>query len=255
MREILELPKREEKPRNSGITHVLDKGAGIRAVEDLIETAGNIIDIVKLGWGTSMVTQNLEEKIKVYRENDIPVCLGGTLLEVFIAQNRIDKYISFLKDLGIRLLEVSNGVLDINRHEKLALIEELAKDFVVISEVGKKEPGAETDITEWVDDVRQELSAGAWKVVAEGRESGTVGLYDDSGTVKEDFVNMISKQIDLKNVIFETPAKNQQIWFLKRFGSNVNLGNIAAADVIALETLRLGLRGDTLRDIHLKNDC
>lgn len=253
-KDLLDLPDRSVKPRSSGITHILDKGLGLGAVEDYLDMASSYIDIVKLGWGTSYITQNIEDKLALYAKYDIPVCFGGTLLEAFIAQDKIDKYSSWLKELGVEHLELSDGSITLEHSEKLALIEKLSKNFKVLSEVGSKDASVVVAPYKWVKYIKDELNAGAWKVIAEGRESGTVGIFRDSGEIRTGLIEEIVNEIDPHNLIFEAPQKSQQVWFIKQFGANVNLGNIAPDEAIPLETLRLGLRGDTLAHFNGKID-
>ena len=251
MLDFIQLPAREDKPRRSGLTHVLDKGAGVRQIEDLLETSGEFIDIVKLGWGTGYVTANLADKLAVYRAGGIPVCFGGTLLEVAIAQGKFAAYCQTAHRLGLTHVEFSTGVLEMEVEEKADYVRRLAREFTVLAEVGSKDSSAVVDPHHWADEIKAFKQSGAWKVIAEARESGTVGLYRSSGEVRCGLVEEISAAASLTDIIFEAPQKHQQVWFIKQFGPAVNLGNIAADDVIPLETLRLGLRGDTLPDFHL----
>jgi phosphosulfolactate synthase len=250
MTDFLTLPERSPKPRTTGITHVLDKGLGPSQVQDLLAVAADGIDIVKLGWGTAAVTTNLPAKIAAYRERDVPVCLGGTLLEVVLKQGKLEEYVRWAKDLGIDHLEVSDGTIALDHDEKTAVIKRLTKDFTVLSEVGSKSEDVIFAPKRWVEMIEKELAAGAWKVIAEGRESGTVGLYHADGAVKKGLIDEIREAIDPGQLVFEAPGKKQQVWFIKHFGSDVNLGNIAPEEVISVETLRLGLRGDTLLHFH-----
>jgi len=251
MLNFLDLPSRPSKPRQVGITHVIDRGIGLRALEDMLETCAEFIDIVKLGWGTGYITANLKAKIAAYQAAGIPVCFGGTLTEAAIAQGKLDAFRRTLERLGIHHVEFSTGVLEMSIEEKARYIHELAKDFTVLSEVGSKDADVVVAPYRWLEEIEAELSAGAWKVIAEARESGTVGLYRKTGEVRMGLVEEITSRVDPGRLIFEAPQKRQQVWFIKQFGPNVNLGNIATNDVIPLETLRLGLRGDTLRDFHL----
>jgi phosphosulfolactate synthase len=252
MLDFLDLPPRPKKPRQKGITHVIDRGMGLRALEDMLDTCAEFIDIAKLGWGTGYVTANLETKIAAYQAAGIPVCFGGTLTEVAIAQGQLDALRRTLERLEIRHIEISTGVLEMSLEEKTGYIHELAKDFVVLSEVGSKDADVVVAPYRWLEEIEAELAAGAWKVIAEARESGTVGLYRKTGEVRMGLVEEIVSRVDPGKLIFEAPRKAQQVWFIRQFGPNVNLGNIATGDVIPLETLRLGLRGDTLRDFHLE---
>jgi len=229
------------------VTHVLDKGLSVAEVDGMVEVAGGAVDIVKLGWGTAVATGNLEAKLARYREHGIPVVLGGTLTELAIAQDRLDDLIAWVHELGLGHFEISDGTIALPHDRKLALIERLASDFVVLSEVGSKDDtGAITPPYRWVEMMRAELAAGAWKVIAEGREAGTAGIYRPTGEIREGLINEIVHEIDPSRIMFDAPRKAQQVWLVRRFGSDVSLGNIAPSDVLALETLRLGLRSDTL---------
>ncbi len=250
MLDFFSLPTRSEKPRDVGVTHVMDKGMGLRQVEDLLDTCSDYIDIVKLGWGTGYVTQNVLDKIKVYREAGIPVCFGGTLLEVAILQKRFDAFRDMARAAGITHVEISNGVIDMSMKEKARYIRELAKEFTVLSEVGSKDSEKIIPPFRWVELIQSDLDAGAWKVICEARESGTVGLYFGSGEARAGLIDEIVAKVDPADLIFESPQKAQQVYMVQKLGSEVNLGNIASSEVIALETLRLGLRGDTMADFH-----
>jgi phosphosulfolactate synthase len=243
---FLDLPTRSPKPRERGITHVLDRGLSLAEVDGLIEVAGGSVDLVKLGWGTALATGNLEPKLARYAAHGIPVVLGGTLAEVAIAQDKLDPYTDWLRELGIKHVEISDGTIDLPHAEKVAIIERLARDFVVLSEVGSKDREEIMAPYLWVEQIEAELAAGAWKVIAEARESGTVGLYRDSGEPRMGLIDEIVHTIDIDRLIFEAPQKDQQVWFLKTYGREVNLGNIAPDEVLSLETLRLGLRSDTV---------
>jgi phosphosulfolactate synthase len=236
-------------PPDSGLTHVIDKGLGPRAWEDVLETAGDYISIVKLGWGTAAVTQNLDRKLEVLREK--PVVIGGTFFEVVYAQGQLDAYKSWLNGLGIRHVELSDGTIDIPRDRKLELIAEFARDFTVLSEVGSKDSSIEYSAEEWTRWLREELDAGAWKVITEAREGGTAGIFDSAGGMRTELIGEIAEAVGTENVVFEAPTKAAQVWFIKQFGPHVNLGNIPPDEVIPLETLRLGLRGDTLKEVLL----
>ena len=236
-------------PPDSGLTHVIDKGLGPRAWEDILETAGDYISIVKLGWGTAAVTQNLDRKLEVLREK--PVVIGGTFFEVVYAQDQLDAYKSWLNGLGIRHVELSDGTIDIPRDRKLELIAEFARDFTVLSEVGSKDSSIEYSAEEWTRWLREELDAGAWKVITEAREGGTAGIFDSAGGMRTELIGEIAEAVGTESVVFEAPTKAAQVWFIKQFGPHVNLGNIPPDEVIPLETLRLGLRGDTLKEVLL----
>jgi phosphosulfolactate synthase len=242
-----------ETHAHDGFTHVIDKGLGPRAWEDVLETSGAYIDIVKLGWGTAYVTQNLQRKLEVLRAAEKPVVLGGTFLEAVIAQDKVDEYKSWLEELGLRHVEVSDGVIDLPRERKLELIAELARDFTVLSEVGSKDADVVFAPYQWVEWIKEELAAGAWKVITEGREGGTAGIYRPSGEMRTGLVDEIVHEVPIADLVFEAPTKSSQAWLIKHFGPSVNLGNIPPDEVIALETLRLGLRGDTLKEVLLGN--
>jgi phosphosulfolactate synthase len=247
MRDLLDLPDRSAKPRQEGITHVIDRGLSIAEVDGLVEVAGDSVDIVKLGWGTAIATANLQRKLERYREHGIPVVLGGTLTELAIAQGRLEELIAWVGELELAHFEISDGTITLDHDRKLELIRRLAQDFTVLSEVGSKDDtGAITPPYRWVEQMRKELEAGAWKVIAEGREAGTAGIFRPTGEVREGLIDEIVHDIDPRRIMFDAPRKHQQVWFVRRFGSEVNLGNIAPGDVLALETLRLGLRSDTL---------
>jgi phosphosulfolactate synthase len=244
---FLELPARSAKPRELGVTHILDKGLSLADVDGLMEVAGNSVDIVKLGWGTAVATANLEPKLERYRHYGVPVVLGGTLTELAIAQDRFDQLVAWVRKLGLRHFEISDGTISLEPARKLELIAQLAEDFQVLSEVGSKDDtGAITPPYRWVEQMGEELEAGAWKVIAEGREAGTAGIFRPTGEVREGLIDEIVHGIDQGKIMFDAPRKHQQVWFVRRFGAEVNLGNIAPDDVLSLETLRLGLRSDTL---------
>jgi phosphosulfolactate synthase len=242
---FLELPERSAKPRERGVTHVLDRGLSVADVDGLMEVAGDSVDIVKLGWGTAVVSANLLPKLACYRRHGLTVVLGGTLTEVALRQRRVDGLIAWLRELGLDHVEVSDGTVPISAADKRALITRLARDFTVLSEVGSKDAEMIMAPYRWVEEIEAELVAGAWKVIAEARETGTAGIYRPDGEVRMGLIDEIAHAVDPNRMIFEAPRKQQQAFFLHRFGSNVNLGNIAPNDVLSLETLRLGLRSDT----------
>jgi phosphosulfolactate synthase len=240
-----------ETPAHNGLTHVLDKGLGPRAWEDVLETSGAFIDIVKLGWGTAYVTQSLQRKLDVLRSAGKPVVIGGTFLEAVLVQDKLDEYKSWLSELGLQHVEVSDGVIDLPRERKLELIADLARDFTVLSEVGSKDAEIVFAPYQWVEWIKEELAAGAWKVITEGREGGTAGIYRPTGEMRTGLVDEIVHEVPVDDLVFEAPTKESQAWFVKQLGPSVNLGNIPPDEVIALETLRLGLRGDTLKEVLL----
>jgi phosphosulfolactate synthase len=235
--------------RHVGLTHVIDKGLGPRAWDDLLEVAGDHISIVKLGWGTAYVTRNLERKLDVLR--DKPVVIGGTFFEVVYLKGQIDEYKRWLDELGLTHVEISDGTVEIPRERKLELIADFARDFTVLSEVGSKDSSVEYTVDEWTGWLNEELEAGAWKVITEAREGGTAGIFDSSGGMRTELIAEIANVVGPANIIFEAPTKAAQAWFVKQFGPSVNLGNIPPDEVIPLETLRLGLRGDTLKEVLL----
>ncbi|MBX2980862.1 MAG: phosphosulfolactate synthase [Flavobacteriales bacterium] len=239
------IPERSTKPREDGLTMVMDKGLAIRQAEDLIAASGHLIDLVKLGFGTSFVTPNLKEKIALYQKAGMRVYLGGTLFEAFVARGAFKDYVKLLDKLGLDTAEVSDGSITMSADEKCKFISTLAKHRTVLSEVGSKESGILISPAKWVRMMRSELDAGSWKVIAEARESGNVGIYRPSGHAHTALVSRILAKIPAKDILWEAPQKSQQVWFIKQLGANTNLGNIAPDDVIPLETLRLGLRGDT----------
>ncbi len=242
---LTHIPARSTKPREEGLTMVMDKGLAMRQAEDMIEASGAMIDIVKLGFGTSVVSNNTREKIKLYQGAGMRVYLGGTLFEAFVARGQFKAYRKMLDKLGLDTAEVSDGSITMSTKEKCGFITTLAKDFTVLSEVGSKETGILISPAKWVRMMRTELDSGSWKVIAEARESGTVGIYRPSGHAHTTLVNRILGKIPAQDILWEAPQKAQQVWFIKQIGANVNLGNISPEEVIPLETLRLGLRGDT----------
>lgn len=251
--ELLFMPQRSAKPRENGLTMVMDKGLSVREAEDLVSTTGHLIDFVKLGFGTSLFTNNLEEKINVYQRNDIKVYLGGTLFEAFVIRKQFEDYRKLISSLNINFVEVSDGSMQMDHDAKCEYIRILAKENTVISEVGSKEAGVVISHNRWVAMMQNELQAGSIKVIAEARESGNVGIYDAKGNADTELVNDILANVPLDKIIWEAPLKSQQVWFIKHFGTNVNLGNIAPGEVISLETLRMGLRGDTFHQFLPNN--
>jgi phosphosulfolactate synthase len=248
--EFMDVLKRAEKPRENGLTMVLDKGLGYNAVQDLMEVA-DYIDIIKLGWGIPMLypENTIRRKIKRYKENDIWVSNGGTIFEIAYSQRRTDAFLRYAKEIGMDSIEISDGSIDISREERTRIIEEAKDEFKVFTEVGKKEPekDAVLSIEKRIEEAKMDLEAGASYVIMEARESGRgIGIYDEVGRVKEGMTKALVEGIGLQNIIFETPEKSQQVYLILNLSSNVNLGNIKPDDVIPLETLRRGLRGDTL---------
>ena len=239
------IPERPPKPRTYGLTMVMDKGLSIREAEDFMSVGSEYTDYVKLGFGTSLVTPGFEKKIKVYKKAGTIPYFGGTLFEAFIIRNMFDEFVEFIKKNLIDLVEISDGSYDIEHSRKLDYISRLAKIVTVISEVGSKKKEVVYSPDEWVAMMKAELNAGSVKVIAEARESGTTGIYNEDGSINHQIIDAISHHVKLENVIWEAPMKSQQAWFIKNFGANVNLGNIAPNEIIPLETLRLGLRGDT----------
>jgi phosphosulfolactate synthase len=248
---FLDLPARPGKPREVGLTHVIDKGMNIRDIEGMFDTGGAFVDIVKLGWGTSYVTNNLEKKIALYRSFETPVVCGGTLFEAVYGRDRIEEFKLWLVEHRFSHVEISDGTLEIPRDRKLELIADFARDFVVLSEVGSKDSDVVYAPYQWVEWIREEREAGAWKVITEARESGTSGVFRRDGDMRTGLIDEIAHGVEVDDLIFEAPTKESQAWFVKHFGPNVNLGNIPPDEVIALETLRLGLRGDTLVEVLL----
>lgn len=242
---LTQIPERNPKPRASGITMVMDKGLSVTEAQNFLSVAHPHIDIVKLGFGTSFVTPNLEEKLEVYRSYDIPVYFGGTLFEAFLIRNQFDDYLAVCKQFGIQYMEVSDGSVTIPHSEKCGYIEQMTKHGIVLSEVGSKDAAHIIPPYKWIELMKAELSAGATYVIAEAREGGTVGIYRGSGEVREGLVQEILTQISGEKIIWEAPQKEQQLYFIELLGCNVNLGNIAPTEVLPLETMRIGLRGDT----------
>ena len=239
------MPERPSKPRTKGLTMVMDKGLSVREAEDFMSVGSEFTDFVKLGFGTSIITRDLKKKIKVYKKAGVIPYFGGTLFEIFIVRNMYDDFVRFIHENEITLIEISDGSYDMEHSRKLEYINKLSKIATVISEVGSKKKEIVYSPEQWVAMMKAELEAGSVKVIAEARESGTIGIYNDDGSVNHPVVDAISTHVNLDNVIWEAPMKSQQAWFIKHFGANVNLGNIPPNEIIPLETLRLGLRGDT----------
>jgi len=248
--DFLPLPPRSPKPRERGVTHVIDPGLSIQAAESLMASAAPYIDLVRLGWGTAYVTRDLRRKLDVYRAAGVVVMLGGTLTELTWLHGRLDGLRTWLEELQIEHVEVSSGTVALPADEKLALIAELSRDFTVFAEVGEKDPAAVVAPFRWVAMIRDALEAGAVQVICEGRASGDAGVYRPDGELRAGLIDEIVHEIEPRRLIFEAPQKHQQVLFIQRFGSDVNLGNVRPEDVISLETLRLGLRADTLAHFH-----
>jgi phosphosulfolactate synthase len=242
------MPYRAKKPRESGITMVMDKGLSLQEAGNLIESGNEFVDVVKLGFGTSLVTSNLKDKIRLYQKAKMKVYLGGTLFEVFVIRDMFQEYIRFIDKYGLECAEVSDGSMYMPHEKKLEYIEKLSEKVTVLSEVGSKQKGVVIPHDKWISMMKKELGAGSWKVIAEARESGTIGIYHSDGSADKELIEDISQHVNSNDIIWEAPLKSQQVWFIKLFGCNVNLGNIAPNEVIPLETLRLGLRGDTFFD-------
>ncbi|GAB3349066.1 phosphosulfolactate synthase [Arachidicoccus ginsenosidivorans] len=252
--ELPQLPERTVKSRETGITMVMDKGLSLRQAEDLINSSDDYIDIVKLGFGTSLVTKDLDKKLSLYHSAGIKTYFGGTLFEAFIVRDMFDQFRGLAHKYKMQCVEVSDGSIQMDHDQKCHYIEVLSKDFTVLSEVGSKEEGIMIRPNLWITMMQKELEAGAWKVIAEARESGTVGIYRPNGNTHVTLVNKILKNVSHENILWEAPNKSQQAWFISMLGANVNLGNIAPDDVISLETLRLGLRGDTFKQFMPENN-
>ncbi len=249
---LKDIPERTEKPRQVGITMAMDKGLSIRQVEDFLSVAGEYVDIVKLGWGTSFVTPNLKEKIKTYKKAGIPIYFGGTLFEAFIVRGQFEDYRKVLDKYELEYAEISDGSIELEHDIKCEYIRKLSKEVTVLSEVGSKDVEKIIPPYKWIKLMQEELDAGAWKVIGEAREGGNVGLFRSTGEVRSGLVEEILTKIPFEKIIWEAPLKAQQVWFIKLLGTNVNLGNIAPQEIIPLETIRIGMRGDTFS--HFLNE-
>jgi phosphosulfolactate synthase len=250
---LKQLPERTVQPRTNGLTMVMDKGLSLKEVENFIDANGEYTDLVKLGFGTSVVTPKLQEKIDLYNQANIGVYFGGTLFEAFIVRNQYDDFLRVIEKYKMQYVEVSDGSIEMPHDIKLSYISKLSKHATVLSEVGSKDVEKIIPPYQWIELMKAELKAGAWKVIAEAREAGNVGVYRSSGEVREGLVQEILTKIDGEKIIWEAPQKAQQTYFIKLVDANVNLGNIAPNDVIPLETLRLGLRSDTFTFFLNKN--
>lgn len=250
---LTQIPERHQKPRTGGITMIMDKGLSINEAQNFLSVSHPHVDIIKLGFGTSYVTPNLKEKLQVYQSYNIPVYFGGTLFEAFLIRNQFEDYIQVCKDFHISYIEVSDGSITIPHSEKCGYIEKLTKHATVLSEVGSKDAAHIIPPYKWIELMRAELNAGATYVIAEARESGNVGIYRGTGEVREGLVQEILTQIPEEKIIWEAPQKAQQLYFIELLGCNVNLGNIAPSEVLPLEAMRIGLRGDTF-NLYLKTE-
>ncbi len=252
--EFVKIPERQGKPREVGITMVIDKGLGVRGAQDLVEVGGEFVDVVKIGFGTGRLypEEVLKQKVKIYRDAGIDVMCGGTFLEIALLQNALDEYLRAVREMGMNAVEFSDGTIDLSLEERLRILERIkSAGFKLISEVGKKDPSKDLEPEEMVSLIKADWEAGSWKVLIEARESGKrVGLYDEEGKVREEKMEAVLQGLGgVEGVIFEAPLKEQQVYLIKRFGPQVNLGNVQPVDVLAVETLRRGLRADTLLDL------
>jgi phosphosulfolactate synthase len=242
------LPAREPKPRQKGLTMMMDKGLSLKEAENFVSSSADYCDVIKFGFGTAVISKDLESKIAVYKQANLRPYFGGTLFEAFVIRGMFEDYLRILDKYQLDTVEVSDGSMDLNHQEKLEYIRILSKRATVFSEVGSKQSGIVIPMEKWISMMQSELQAGAWKVIAEARESGTIGIYNSDGSANTALIDDIVHEIGSDNVLWEAPNKTQQVWFIKLLGSNVSLGNIAPFEVIPLETLRLGLRGDTFFD-------
>jgi phosphosulfolactate synthase len=246
---ISHIPERTSGKREFGLTMMMDKGLSLKEADHFIESSAPFTDLVKFGFGTALITRDLKEKVRLYQNAGLKPYFGGTLFEMFFVRGQFEEYRKFVADAGLTNVEVSDGSIRMDHDEKLKCIEVLAKDFQVLSEVGSKVKGVELSNQVWVSQMKTELETGAWKVIAEARESGTIGIYQSDGSANRDLIDDIMKEISVNDVLWEAPIKAQQVMFIKLVGANVNLGNIAPAEVVSLEALRLGMRGDTFFDV------
>ena len=239
------LPERAAKPRQNGLTMMMDKGLSLNEAENFVASSADYCDLIKFGFGTALITKDLEKKMKVYRQAGLQPYFGGTLFEAFIIRDMFEDYRKLIDKYKLEVIEVSDGSMELNHDEKLKYIEILSKQVTVLSEVGSKQSGIVIPMEKWISMMQSELKAGAWKVIAEARESGNIGIYNADGSANTALIDDIVLEVGAENVLWEAPNKNQQVWFIKLLGANVNLGNIASNEVVPLETLRIGLRGDT----------
>lgn len=247
---FLDLPSRPGKPRTVGLSHVLDKGIGVQTARALLDSAAEFIDLWKFGWGTAYVDRGLRAKLELLAEHQVEACLGGTLLELAWWQGKAAECLAWAADAGFPRVEVSRGTVEMTLTEKSELIAQAAKRFTVLSEIGFKDPAGQLVPAQWSLEARADVQAGASLVVAEGRESGTVGIYRESGAIRNDIIDALVSTVGTGSVLFEAPRRAQQAWFIRHLGPDVNLGNIALEDAVSVETLRLGLRSDTMRLYH-----
>ena len=245
---LTDIPERTKKPRKNGLTMMMDKGLSINDTKNFIDMCLPHTDIIKLGFGTSAISPHIEKKIKLYQDAGLMVYLGGTLFEAFIIRGMFEEYKQLLRKWNLTMCEVSDGSIEIPHEEKCKYITELATEFTVLSEVGSKDEKVLIAPYKWIELMEKELEAGAWKVIAEAREGGNVGIFNKGGDVRSDLIDEILTKIPNEDILWEAPKKPQQVWFIKLLGPNVNLGNIAWDEIIPLETLRIGLRGDTFFD-------
>lgn len=245
---LTKIPARNNKPRENGLTMIMDKGLSLRQAENFLDSGGEYADIIKLGFGTSIITPNVSDKIKLYQDNGLLVYAGGTLFEAFSIRNQLDDYKRYMNSIGLTMVEISNGSINLNNEKKCELITEFSKEFRVISEVGSKGGKEEYSGEYWAKWMNNELNAGSWKVIAEAREGGNIGIYNTDGGIKTELIDYITEKINENNILWEAPKDEQQVWFINKFGANVNLGNIHQNQIIPLECLRLGLRADTLHN-------
>ena len=249
MIEILKnIPSRASKPREEGLTMVMDKGLSLNEAENMVALKSELTDIVKLGFGTSLLTRFINKKINLYQKSGMMVYTGGTLFEAFVIRNQFDDFCKLMDKLKLEMVEVSDGSISINHDVKCEYIQKLSKNFKVISEIGSKDESIILDDSQWIRFMKKELDAGSWKVITEAREGGNVGMFDPNGNIKKDLIDKITSDIPVNKILWEAPKKKQQVWFINSFGANVNLGNISPNDIISLECLRLGLRGDTFEN-------
>ena len=239
------IPDRAEKPRDKGLTMVMDKGLSLNEAENMVALKSELTDIVKLGFGTSLLTRYIDKKIKLYHKAGIMVYVGGTLFEAFTVRNQFDDFCKLMDKLKLEMVEVSDGSISIEHDTKCEYIQKLSKNFKVISEIGSKCESNSLEDNDWIEYMNKELEAGSWKVIAEAREGGNVGMFDPNGNIKQKLIKKITNKISASKILWEAPQKKQQVWFINNFGANVNLGNISPNDIISLECLRIGLRGDT----------